>query len=92
MKVTLKSIGDLRDYFGRPPRLVELPDAATAGDLLHWIDNEYAARLPAYLWDSQKHTFRGPVLLVIDKKAVLDMGTPLVDGGEVYIMKALAGG
>jgi molybdopterin synthase sulfur carrier subunit len=92
MKVTLKTIGDLRDYLGREPQEVDLPEGANLKDLLRWVEDRYGATLPAYLWDAQEHQFRGPVVLIINKKVVFDFSTPLKDGLEVTVMKALVGG
>jgi molybdopterin converting factor small subunit len=92
MKVTLKAIGDLREYLGREAWVVELADPACIRDLLERIEQDWGAGFPAYLWDFEKHQFRGPVFVVINKKAVLDLDAPLQDGTEVQILRAIAGG
>lgn len=92
MRVTLKSIGDLRDYFGRAPREITLPEQAAMRDLYQQIALIWGADLPAYLWDAQQARFRGPVFLVVDGKAVLDADYPLQDGMEIRILRAAAGG
>jgi molybdopterin converting factor small subunit len=92
MQVSLKAIGDLRDYFGRTLTEIELPDGALAQSILAEIDTRWGANLPAYLWNRETCQFKGPVLLVIDKKAVRDLSTPLMDHTEILIMKAIAGG
>jgi sulfur carrier protein ThiS len=92
MKITLKTIGDLRDYLGREAQQVELPENSIVKDLLCWIEDRHGAKLPAYLWDTQEHKFRGPVVVIINKKVILDLDTPLADGLEVTVMKALVGG
>lgn len=92
MKVVIKSIADLRDYFGREPVDLELPEGASLVDLLDAVAIRWGPGLPKYLWDAEKHRFRGPILLLIDKKVCLDLTTPLEDGQEVIVMKALAGG
>jgi molybdopterin converting factor small subunit len=92
MKVIVRAIGDLREYFGREPQFMELSQDACVHDLLAEIELRYGAMLPGYLWDFQKHRFRGPVVLVVDKKAVQDFNTPLKEGLEITIMKAIAGG
>lgn len=92
MKIVLKSIGDLRDVFGKEPQEMELPDGANAGHLLAGIEERFGKRIPAYMWDYESHKFRGPIVLLIDKKVVQNDRTPLRDGLEVTIMKALMGG
>ena len=92
MKVIVRAIGDLRDYLGRGSQEIELSEDACVRDLLLAIEIRHGAGLPGYLWDFQKHQFRGPVVLVVDKKAVQDFNTPLKDGLEITVMKAIAGG
>ncbi|MBN1372078.1 MAG: MoaD/ThiS family protein [Anaerolineaceae bacterium] len=92
MRVKVQAIGDLREYFGRDPVEVALPDGATVRDLLDTLDMRLGARLPGYLWDRETRRFKGPVLLVVEKKAVQDESASLADGIEVRIMRAIAGG
>lgn len=92
MIVTVRGIGDLSEYFGKQPRAVELAEGARIRDLLERIEVLWGAGLPAYLWDFEQHRFRGPVVMVINKKAVMDMDAPLSDGIQVGIMRAVAGG
>jgi molybdopterin converting factor small subunit len=92
MKITLKGLGLLRDYLGHEPQEVELSDNSAIKDLLRWIEEHHGSRFPAYLWDFQKHQFRGPVVLVINDKMTLDPSAPLTEGTEVSVMYAVAGG
>jgi molybdopterin converting factor small subunit len=92
MKVGLKAIGDLRDYLGRGVQEIDLDEGARVTELLQAIELRWGARLPAYLWDPRVHKFRGPVVLVIEKRTVQDFNTPLKDGIEIIVMKAIAGG
>ncbi len=92
MKVYLKSIGDLRDYLGREPQELELPEGARFGQLLALIGERWGKRLPALIWDSEKKQFRGAVFFVVDKQVVQDMDMPLKDGQEIALMRALSGG
>jgi molybdopterin converting factor small subunit len=92
MRILFKPIGDLRDYFGREPQEIELPDHAVVGDLLEVVAERWGSVLPAYLWDGQKRAFRGAVYFVVDGKVLKDLDAPLRDGLEVTLLKALAGG
>jgi len=92
MKIKLKSIGDLRDYFGREPQEIEMPDKAVMADLFGVIEERWGSVLPAYLWDREKKRFRGAVALLVDKKVIHNMKTPLKDGMEIQLLKAIAGG
>ena len=92
MKIRLKTIGDLRDYFGREPQEIELPENAVMGDLFPVIEQRWGAILPAYLWDRDKKRFKGAVAILVEKKVIHDCKTPLKDGMEVQLLKAMAGG
>jgi hypothetical protein len=92
MVISLQAIGDLREYFGRAPTPLTLPEGALVQDLLDAVDAGWGERLPGYLWDRELRRFKGPVLLVIDKKAVQDLCAPLWDGLEIRVMRAIAGG
>jgi molybdopterin converting factor small subunit len=92
MKIRLKSIGDLREYFGRDPQEIELPENAVIGDLFPMIEERWGSILPAYLWDREKKRFKGAVAMLIDKRVIHDFKTPLKDGMEIQLLKAIAGG
>ncbi len=92
MKVYLKSIGDLRDYFGRETQEIELPEGATFQQLLEAIGQRWGAVLPPYIWDAAKGEFRSALFLVVDKQVVQDMARALSDGQQIALVKALSGG
>ena len=92
MRVTIQAVGDLREYFGRDPVEIDLPDGVVVRALLDALDARWGASLPGYLWDREARRFKGPVMLVVDKKAVQDESASLADGIEVRLMRAIAGG
>ena len=92
LRITLASVADLREYFGREPVELQLPEDATLHNLFQVIDQRWGSTLPAYMWDSTQCTFRGPILLLVNKKVVQDYSTVLRDGQEVTVLHALAGG
>jgi hypothetical protein len=71
---------------------VELPENARVRDLFQQIETRWGANLPAYLWDSELHQFRGPVYLVVNRKVLQDIDAPLLDGMHIQVMRAIAGG
>ena len=85
MKIRLKAVGDLRDYFGKAPLELELPGGASFGDLQALIGARWGTKLPSYMWDAERRQFRGAVFLVLNKHVVQDLETPLEDGGEVML-------
>lgn len=92
MQVTIKGVGLMRDYLGEDPRVVELPNEATLGDLLGWIELNCKEQLTGSIWNWGEHRFRGPVVIVADHRVVKDRTTPLQDQQEVSFYKALVGG
>jgi molybdopterin converting factor small subunit len=92
MKIRLKTIGDLREYFGREPQEIELPDNAVMRDIFPVIEERWGPVLPAYLWDRKKKRFKGAVAVLVEKRVIHDFKTPLKDGMEVQLLKAMAGG
>ncbi len=92
MKISLRTIGDLRDYFGREPAEIVLADNAIMEDLLSEIDSRWGLILPNYLWNRQEKRFRGGVVLMTNKTVIRDLKSPLQDGIEIQIMRAIAGG
>jgi len=92
VKITLAGTGPLRQYLGGGPEVVRLPDDSVLTDLFQWIEEHHASELPDYLWDSRRHKFRGPMVIAIGGRPVLDTNTALTDGDEVTVMYVVAGG
>ena len=78
MKVEVQFIGLLRKYFERDREQVELPEGATAADLL--------SHLCPPLWLDQ-----GPLLIVVNQHFAKP-STPLVEGDRVIFMLPVGGG
>jgi molybdopterin converting factor small subunit len=92
MRIQLEAVGDLREYFGKALQEIELTDGASFGDLQALIGSRWGDKLPGYMWDAEKQQFRGAVFFVLDKHVVQDLDTPLEDGGEVMLVRAISGG
>jgi hypothetical protein len=92
MKIHLKAVGDLREYFGREPQEIELREGAVLGDLLDSIDDRWGRLLPPYMWDAQRQRFRGAIYFLLGGQVEQDLSTCLDDGREVVVLRALSGG
>ena len=92
MKIHLKAVGDLREYFGRAPQEIELPDGASFKELMTVIGARWGSQLPTHVWDAKKGQFGGAVYLVKEGHAVLDLGTALEDDSEIVVLRAISGG
>jgi molybdopterin converting factor small subunit len=78
VKVEVEIIGLLRKYFERHCECVELPEGATAADLLSHL------RPPPWLQ-------RGPLLIVVNQRFA-EPSTFLVEGDRVIFMLPVGGG
>jgi molybdopterin converting factor small subunit len=78
VKVEVRIIGSLRKYFERDRECVELPEGATAADLLSHL------RPPPWL-------DQGPLLIVVNQRFAKP-STSLVDGDRVIFMLPVGGG
>ena len=92
MHVRVKAFGPLRTLTGADGEQIELPTGATLADLLRWIGEHWAERLPPSAWNTREHRFRGPVVVRVGAQVVRDRATVLADGQEVGIHQALVGG
>jgi molybdopterin converting factor small subunit len=91
IQVTLQAQGTLEEVFG-PAACCELADGATLGDLLDRIDAEHGERLAGTIWNRREKRFRGPVVIMLGRRAVKDRATPLRDRQVVSLFKAVVGG
>lgn len=92
MQVILRSHGLLKKYFGQNAHRVELPESATVSDLFKYIERRWMDRMPHFLWNGKEHRFRGPVVVIVDGKAIRRRNTPLMHNQEVDLYKASVGG
>jgi len=92
MTVRVKAFGQMKRYLGEHVRETELPNNARLSDLLLYVEKHWRNQIPDFLWNEKKHRFRGPVVIMIEKRAVTDLQTNLSDGQEVRLYKAMVGG
>jgi sulfur carrier protein ThiS len=78
VKVEAHVIGLLRNYFARDRECLDLPDGATAAELL--------CRLNPPSW-----IHRGPLLVVVNQR-VVNPSAPLAEGDHVTFMLPVGGG
>lgn len=92
MTVRVSALGQMKRYLEGCCGEIELPDGARLADLLRYIDTCWSERFPEHIWDKTRQRFRGPVVIMIEKQAVIDPDTPLSHGQEVKLHKVLVGG
>ncbi len=69
-----------------------LPAGAGLPDLLEAIGRRHGPRLPAQLWDQQRHRFAPPVVAFAGGVKLDDHAHPLQDGQEVKFLLMMGGG
>lgn len=92
MKVRVKAIGTMMDYLGEETIDIHLTDGATLQNLFEYFDTHLSSLIPAFLWNKRKRQFRGPVVVTIDQTVVRNLKTPLKNGQEIQLVKAIVGG
>ena len=92
MTIRLQALGELRESFGAGMVEVPLAEGSTLKGLLAAVGARWARALPPHLWDAEAGRFRGPVVFIVGKTPVRDLDTPLRDGEQVSLFKALVGG
>jgi len=92
VRITLEPFGELREFFGNSHIKVDLDDEASILDLFSFIDNRWGVILPAFLWNSKKQKFRGPIITSVNSEIIRDLNTQLKNNDKVQIIKAFVGG
>lgn len=92
MRVKVRFTGIVRHHIGEKEREYELPEGSNFGDLLLLVGREFAARLPAGMWDAEGERFHP--LIKAGRKGVpfAEEDEELRDGDEVFILSRMAGG
>ncbi len=92
MQVTVRFFGLFKRYIGEASRTFELPEGASAGDLLARVGEEYGASLPSDLWDPASRRFHRTVRLSRAGGPFITGSEPLSDGDELLLLFSMAGG
>ncbi|UCF98439.1 MAG: MoaD/ThiS family protein [Spirochaetaceae bacterium] len=92
MQVNVKAMGQMKHFLGEGSREVELPEEATVEDFLRFVHENWRGCFPAYLWNAKQRRFRGPVIIMVDRKVVRAPGTRLSDHCEIELHKVVVGG
>lgn len=92
MRVKVRFTGLMRHYLGEREREFELPEGSYLGDLLKAVGREYASRMPAQVWDSEKERFHPLITAMRKGEPSSGADTPLRDGDEIFLLSRMAGG
>lgn len=90
--VSIKILGGLREYFLEPEFTVELPDGALYRDLLSDMERRLDMKRGQPYWNSEKKTFRGPVIVSLDGVVIWNGDVPLKHGQHITITRLVFGG
>jgi molybdopterin converting factor small subunit len=92
MRVKVRFTGIVRHHTGVKEKDYELPEGSQVADLLLLIGREFAAHLPASMWDASAERFH-PLIKAGRKGApFVDEDEELRDGDEIFILSRMAGG
>jgi sulfur carrier protein ThiS len=92
MRVFVKALGQMKRFLGEESREIELPEEATVRDFLGFLHENWREHFPDYLWDAKQRRFRGPVIIMVDRRVVRDPDTRLSERCEIELHKVLVGG
>lgn len=79
-------------YTGQAQVDLELPEEATAADLMQEIGRRFADNIPHHMWDREKETFAPMVRILANGTVVNNLAQPLTEGGQYFFILAVAGG
>lgn len=92
MRVKVRFTGIFRHYAGEKERDYELAEGSRVSDLLLCVGREFAARLPANMWDASEERFHPLIKAGRKGTPFCDEDEELRDGDEVFILSRMAGG
>ncbi len=92
MKITVMFFGALRQQAGQEKVDFALPDGAVFGDLLDSIGHRFGGKLDRRIWDTGTNTFKSGVKAAGNGRYLEARETALMNGEQIMIMPALAGG
>jgi molybdopterin converting factor small subunit len=92
MKITVRFLGILSDYFRTPKVELQLPSEATQRDLLKALGNRFGKQLSKKLWNNAENRFLVGVHMAGKNGDIDDPDTPLSDNDEINILLPIAGG
>lgn len=92
MKVTLKLIGTMQNYF--PATELELPlrEKATLADLYDELGHTAGSQISPAVWNHNKNRPRGPVIMRSNDRVLKDEEHPLYEGQVLELKRFLIGG
>jgi len=92
VKITVVFFGPLGELVGQKEVPFDLPEGSTYGDLLDDIGDRFGHQFHERIWDPQAKVFKPGMLIVGTGRDLDSRATPLMDGEEIKIVPALAGG
>ena len=92
MRVEVFYTGLLRRYIGTKEEALELPEGATANELITRVATIYRDRFPANLLPEGQHTFTQFVRATYRGGAACGGDVVLKDGDQLNLLSRLAGG
>lgn len=92
MQVKVHFVGLIRHHTRDSEKTYELPEGATAGELLLVVGRDYGDRLPDHMWNAEEETFHHTVQAAHKGSPGMPQEEQLKDGDDIYIFSRMAGG
>ena len=92
MRVSVRFLGLFAKYVGAREGTFDVPECATAGDLLKAIATEYNSALPENLFDKETGRFHRSITIARTSASALSNDEELHDGDDLFVLFPLAGG
>jgi molybdopterin converting factor small subunit len=92
VRVRVRFLGLFAKYVGAPEGTFDVPDGATAGDLLIAIAKEYDSALPENLFDKETGRFHRSITIARTGASAISNDEELRDGDDLFVLFPLAGG
>lgn len=92
MRIHIKTIGIIRNFFDADRLAFDLPQGATLKHLLDSIAEKYAHNLPDFVWNRETHRFQYGIVLLGNNTDLRDEEVPLIDDQEIILLQPVHGG
>jgi len=92
MNVTVQFLGRVEALTKRKKEEVRIKSGSTLADLLRTLAEEYGGRFRSDIFDPVKGALRSEFVIMLNRKLLEDLKTPLREGDIVVLMPVMSGG
>jgi len=92
MLINFEAVGSLREHFGSEVVSVEMNNEEKIADILIIIKEKWGEVIPAFMWDTTKNDFRGPIIILVNGTVQMNRAFVLHQGDFIQLRKVMVGG